>query len=87
MLRKILSVLLFPVLIIGILDALTFNPKTDKMGDPNFLLILIYPTTMLLVLFLGPWLLIKLKKSADSIYEFDDWGMTVKSGGKTLNLS
>lgn len=87
MLRKILPVLLIPVLIVGVLDALTFNPKTDKIGEPNFLLILIYPTLMILVLFLGPWLLIKFKKSADNIYEFDDWGMTIKSGDNTRNFS
>lgn len=87
MLRKILPILLLPVLIIAILDGLSFDPKTDKIGETNFLLILIYPTLIILVLFLGPWFLIKLKKSADSIYEFDDWGMTIKSGDKTHNLS
>lgn len=42
---------------------------------------------LLFFLFVFPWILIKIKKTITTTYEFDDWGMRYQIGEKSWNHS
>ena len=87
LIRKMLRILLFPIVIISIIMGVTFGlGSTPDSSSTNILPVLIFPSIIILIFVLGPFIIIKLKKMDTPTYEFDDWGMTIINNNKTLNF-
>jgi len=85
MIRKMLRIILFPIIIISVLIGVVFGLGTTPDNSmTNIWPSLIFPCIIILTLILGPLIMIKFKKMDTPTYEFDDWGMTLINNGKDI---
>jgi len=60
-----------------------------SLVEENFfpsIMIVFAPLILIALLFLSPLIGIKIQKMDPPVYEFDDWGMTMATGKKNLNV-
>lgn len=81
--RRVVPILFIPFILITI--TLTMGPAKPS-GALEFLLPLSFPVLLLLILFVGPLIYIKLRRREDALYEFNDWGMVITRDSGTHNV-
>ncbi len=85
--KRILAILLLPFLITSTLSLILFFGFNSTTQLQDWWMTLIFPSIVALVIFVLPYVIIKLKKMETPVYEFDDWQMTVITKAKNIKIS